>query len=214
MLPNAFGWDADSAIHRRRTWKGSMSRMKRGWLAPIGAVAAAMLVLAGGASASAFSAAPPGAQGKQIFGTYSGTADVHAPAPLGPYSGTVTARVGSGPLAGSTLVAVYTVNRSYNSLIDPNAVNSVVISNPGGALTGVATSYQFSPDPPCANQGCVTRGAVLTISITGGTRRFACITGGELTMTQDVTFLDNGFFNDPIVFAETMSGTLTGSLTR
>jgi hypothetical protein len=188
--------------------------MKRGWFAPLGAVAAAMLVLAGGAFASAFSAAPAAAQGNQIFGTYSGTADVHAPAPLGPYSGTVTARVSSGPLAGTTLVAVYTVNRSYSSLIDPNAENSVVISNPGGALTGVATSYQFSPDPPCAGVGCVTRGAVLAISITGGTGRFAGITGGELTMTQDATDLDNGFFNDPIVFAQSMNGTITGSLTR
>jgi hypothetical protein len=154
---------------------------------------------------------PPVAPDQEIFGTYAGAADVHASDPSGPYWGTLTASVVDGPLAGTTMVAVYTVNRSSPDLIDPDAENTVVFSNVDGTLTGVATSYQFSPDPPCVGVGCVTTGAVLTIRITGGTGSFNDITGGEVTMTQDIEGLDNGF---PEHFVQRTTGAMTGSLER
>ena len=160
---------------------------------------------------SAFSTTPAVAHDQQISGTYTGTAHVYPATPLGPYSGYLTANVGQGSLAGSTVVAVYSVSQVTSNHLDPGAVNVVVIWSPSGALVGVATSYQFSPDPPCAGVGCVTKGAVLTIHVTGGTGRFKGIEGGALAMTQDATDLDNGF---PGPFVQSMTGTISGSLER
>ena len=168
--------------------------------------------LAGAAFVSTHSTASAAAQDKHIFATYTGTADIHAPAPTGPYSGTLTANLGHGPRAGTTLVAKYSVSQSSPNHLEPGAENSVVISGPRGELTGIATDYQFAPGPPtppiAGNSGS---GAVLTISITGGTGRFQRVTGGELTMIQNSTYLDNGF---PEHFVQSMTGTITGSLER
>jgi hypothetical protein len=105
------------------------------------------------------------------------------------------------------------VNRNSFNLIDPDAANSVVISHPGGSLFGVATSYQFSPDPPRAGIGCTANGAILTVSIAGGTRRFASVTGGQLSPSMDTTWL-SPIEEFPSHFAQSVTGTITGSLQR
>jgi hypothetical protein len=180
---------------------------KRGWLAPLVVAGAAILM---------FTSVPAGAASsptnEPIFGTYRGLSELTAPSGLGPYSGTITARVGDGPLAGTTMVITNTVNRNYPNLIDPNEVNTVVISDPGGALMGVTTSYSFATDPGCFGVGCTGTGAVRTIRITGGTGRFQSVTGGDLTMNESTTWLDISQF--PNYFAQSTFGTITGSLQR
>jgi hypothetical protein len=165
------------------------------------------------ALAGTLTAVPNGPHNMQVSATYTGMTDVHAPAPTGPYSGTFTANLAQGPLAGTELVARYSVSQFTSNHLEPGAENSVVISNPGGALDGVATSYSFSPDPPCAGIGCSGRGAVLTIHITGGTGRFAGTTGGDLTVTMDGVWL-TPIEEFPGHFAQSITGTITGSLQR
>jgi hypothetical protein len=170
-------------------------------------VCAAILLVA---SVPAGAASSP--TGQPVFGTYSGISELTAPSGLGPYSGTITASVQAGPLAGTTMVIANTVDRNYPNLINPNDVNTVVISNPGGALMGVTTSYSFATDPGCFGVGCTGTGAVRTIRITGGTGRFQSVTGGNLTMNESTTWLELDQF--PNYFKQATFGTITGTLQR